>query len=63
VAYTISPRGKGIFDDPRFLLLTTFALGGATASYIVGGGSAWAAAVTHGIAVALWRELSSKTER
>jgi predicted Abi (CAAX) family protease len=52
------------------LLLATFALGGAAASYIVGGGSAWAAAVTHGIAVALWRDLfggeaklSSKTER
>ncbi|CAJ1966602.1 unnamed protein product [Cylindrotheca closterium] len=55
-AKTLWPRGKGIFDDPRFLLLATIVLGAATMSFIVSGGSAWAAAVTHGLPVALWRD-------
>src|SRR5687768_1919154 len=41
---TIWPRGKDVFCDPRFLLLCTIVLGGATISFLVSGGSAWAAA-------------------
>lgn len=53
---TVYPRGKQVFSDPRFLFLATIVLGGATLSYIVSGGSVWAAAVTHGVPVALWRD-------
>lgn len=53
---TIWPRGRDIFMDPRFLLLATIVLGGATASYLISGGSVWAAALTHGLPVALWRD-------
>jgi predicted Abi (CAAX) family protease len=55
-ARTVWPRGRHIFDDPRFLCLTTIVLGGATVSFWVSGGSAWAAAITHGVPVALWRD-------
>jgi predicted Abi (CAAX) family protease len=55
-AATVWPRGKGIFADPRFLFLATIVLGGATTSYIISGGSVWAAALTHGLPVALWRD-------
>ena len=55
-ARTVWPRGRNVFDDPRFLVLATMVLGGATVSYWVSGGSAWAAAVTHGVPVALWRD-------
>jgi predicted Abi (CAAX) family protease len=55
-ARTVWPRGRHVFDDPRFLCLATIVLGGATASFWISGGSAWAAAVTHGVAVALWRD-------
>ena len=54
--YTVWPRGKIVFNDYRFLLLATIALGGTTASYIVSGGSVWCAALTHWIPVALWRD-------
>ena len=37
-------------------MLATIVLGGATFSYLVSGGSAYAAALTHGLAVALWRD-------
>ena len=57
IAYTgIWPRGKQIFEDRRFILLASIVLGGATSAYIVSGGSAWAAALTHGLPVALWRD-------
>lgn len=55
-ARTFWPRGQHVFDDARFLLLATIVLGGATLSFGVSGGSAWAAAWTHGIPVALWRD-------
>jgi len=55
-ARTFWPRGQHVFDDARFLLLATIVLGGATLSFAASGGSAWAAAVTHGIPVALWRD-------
>jgi hypothetical protein len=54
--WTIWPRGKIVFNDYRFLLLATIALGGTTASYILSGGSVWCAALTHWIPVALWRD-------
>lgn len=50
------PRGREVFSDPRFLFLATIVLGGTTLSYIVSGGSVWAAALTHGLPVALWRD-------
>jgi predicted Abi (CAAX) family protease len=53
---TVWPRGQEVFGDARFLFLATVVLGGATASYIVSGGSIWAAAITHGLPVALWRD-------
>ena len=62
-AATIWPRGERIFGDPRFLLLATIVLGGATASYIVSGGSVWAAALTHGLPVALWRDFCGGEKR
>lgn len=55
-AYTCWPRGKEIFNDYKFLCLATIVLGGATLSYVVSGGSVWAAAITHGIPVTLWRD-------
>ena len=54
--YTCWPRGRKIFCDWRFLVSATIVLGGATLSYLVSGGSVWAAALTHGLAVALWRD-------
>ena len=56
------PRGKEVFSDPRFLFLATIVLGGTTLSYIVSGGSVWAAAFTHGLPVALWRDFFSGEE-
>ena len=53
----VYPRGKEVFSDPRFLGLATIVLGGTTISYIVSGGSVWAAALTHGLPVALWRDV------
>jgi len=53
---TIYPRGKQVFGDPRFLFLATIVLGGTTLSYIVSGGSVWAAVFTHAVPVALWRD-------
>ena len=50
----IWPRGRVTFSDPRFLALAVIVLGGATASYIVTGGSVYAAAFAHGVPVALW---------
>lgn len=58
-ARTVWPRGRHVFDDPRFLLLATIVLGGATASFWISGGSAWAAALTHGVPVAMWRDFFS----
>ena len=55
----VYPRGKDVFGDPRFLFLATIVLGGTTLSYIVSGGSVWAAALTHGLPVALWRDVFS----
>lgn len=55
-------RGKEVFADPRFLFLATIVLGGTTLSYIVSGGSVWAAAFTHGLPVALWRDVFSGEE-
>lgn len=54
--YTCWPRGRQVFCDWRFLTSATIILGGATLSYLVSGGSVWAAALTHGLAVALWRD-------
>jgi predicted Abi (CAAX) family protease len=53
---TVWSRGKDLFSDPRFLLLATIVLGGATVSYLLSGGSVWCAALTHGVPVALWRD-------
>jgi predicted Abi (CAAX) family protease len=50
------PRGQDTFTDPRFLLLATIVLGGATASYVVTGGSVYAAAFAHGVPLILWRD-------
>ena len=52
----VYPRGKEVFSDARFLFLATIVLGGTTLSYLVSGGSVWAAAFTHGLPVALWRD-------
>jgi len=68
--YTCWPRGRKMFCDWRFLVPATIVLGGATLSYLVSGGSVWAAALTHGLPVALWRDffggeallMKSKTE-
>lgn len=68
--YTCWPRGRKVFCDWRFLVSATIVLGGATLSYLVSGGSVWAAALTHGLPVALWRDffggeallMKSKTE-
>ena len=62
-AQLVWPRGRSVFGDVRFLLLATIVLGGATTSYIVTGGSVWAATVTHGIPVALWRDFFKGEER
>lgn len=56
VASTIWPRGRKVFYDPRFLILATIVLGGSTLSYIISGGSVWAATFTHGVHVMLWRD-------
>lgn len=53
---TVWPRGRDVFCDKRFLLLAFVVLGGATASYIVTRGSIWAATITHGLPVMLWRD-------
>jgi predicted Abi (CAAX) family protease len=62
-AATVWPRGQQVFGDGRFLLLATIVLGGATISYIVSGGSVWAAAITHGVPVAVWRDFFSGEKR
>ena len=54
--YTVWSRGLHVFADPRFLVLATIVLGGTTVTYLVSGGSIWAAAITHGVAVAVWRD-------
>lgn len=54
--YTCWPRGRKVFCDWRFLLSANIVLGGATVSYLVSGGSVWAAALTHGLPVLLWRD-------
>jgi len=54
--YTCWPRGRKVFCDWRFLFSATIVLGGATLSYLVSGGSVWAAALTHGLPVAMWRD-------
>ena len=56
VGYTCWPRGRGLFGDWRFLVGALIVLGGATLSFLVSGASVWAAALTHGICVALWRD-------
>lgn len=53
---TVWPRGRKAFEDSRFLCLAFIVLGGATMSYLASGGSVWAAAFTHGLSVALWRD-------
>ena len=53
---TCWPRGRKVFCDWHFLCSATIVLGGATLSYLVSGGSVWAAALTHGLSVALWRD-------
>lgn len=53
---TIWPRGRHVFYDIRFLLLATIVLGGSTLSFIISGGSIYAAAITHAIPVILWRD-------
>ena len=50
------PRGKQVFSDVRFLCLASIVLGGSTLSYLVSGGSVWAAAMTHAVPVILWRD-------
>lgn len=62
MAATLWPRGRGIFQDWKFLLLATIVLGGSTVSYVVTG-SAWAAAVTHCVPVALWRDFFGAERR
>ena len=54
--YTCWPRGRKLFSDWRFMVGATLVLGGATVSYLVSGGSAYAAALTHCLCVALWRD-------
>ena len=54
--WSVWPRGRKVFCDSRFMLLAIIVLGGATASYLVSGGCIWAAALTHGLPVALWRD-------
>jgi predicted Abi (CAAX) family protease len=54
--WTVWPRGRNTFDDPRFLCLATIVLAGASASYFVSGGSVWAATFTHGLPLTLWRD-------
>jgi hypothetical protein len=43
--------GRGTFVDRRFLISAAIVLGGATASYVVTGGSVYAAAFAHGVPV------------
>lgn len=59
----VYPRGRGVFSDPKFLFLAIIVLGGTTLSYIVSGGSVWAAVLTHGLPVALWRDFFSGEQR
>ena len=54
--YTCWPRGRKTFVDWRFMVGAIFVLGGATVSYLLSSGSAYAAALTHGLCVALWRD-------
>ena len=54
--YTIWPRGLHVFADPRFLILADIVLGGTTIAYLASGGSIWAATLTHGLSVVLWRD-------
>ena len=54
--YTIWPRGLHVFADPRFLMLADIVLGGTTIAYLASGGSIWAATLTHGLSVVLWRD-------
>ena len=54
--WTCWPRGRTTFSDPRFLLLATICLGGATSSYLLSNGSVYCAAFTHWIPVVAWRD-------
>mmetsp|Transcript_3373 Transcript_3373/g.7251 ORF Transcript_3373/g.7251 Transcript_3373/m.7251 type:complete len:225 (+) Transcript_3373:463-1137(+) len=54
--FTIWPRGREVFCDLRFMVLATIVLGGSTVSYLLSGGNALAAALTHGVCVVLWRD-------
>ena len=47
-------RAKRVFWDWRFLVLAAVLGAGCTASYLISGGSLWAAAVTHWIPVCVW---------
>ena len=57
------PRGRDTFRDPRFLILATIVLGGATACYMVTGGSVYAATLAHAVPLALWRDVFGGEER
>jgi len=57
------PRGRDTFRDPRFLVLATIVLGGATASYLVTGGSIYAAAFAHAVPLTLWRDFFGGEDR
>lgn len=61
--HLVWPRGKDAFCDVRFLLLATIVLGGATLSFLVTGGSVWAATITHALPVLLWRDFFLGEER
>lgn len=57
------PRGRDTFRDARFLVLTTIVLGGATACYMVTGGSVYAAALAHAVPLTLWRDVFGGEEQ